>query len=60
MGSLQKAKIKTNKDRIEGLKRTIGLEVGKREGKMGDLKKEREGNLRVAKLKLHKLGKERE
>ena len=60
MGSLQKAKIKMNKDKIENIKRTIAVEVAKRESRLTDYKKEREGNIRVAKLKLHKLEKERE
>lgn len=39
MGSLQKAKIKAYKDKIDALKIVISEEVSKRESKISDLRK---------------------
>lgn len=52
VGSLQKAKIKANKDKIDQLKSLISEEVGKREAKINDLKKEKNGEVRALRLKL--------
>lgn len=55
VGSLQKAKIKAYKDKIESMKILISDEVAKKEKLVADKKKERETSMKVLKLKLFNL-----
>jgi hypothetical protein len=43
VGSLQKAKIKANKDKIDQLKILIDEELGKRQSKIDEMKKDKNG-----------------
>jgi hypothetical protein len=52
---LQKAKIKANKDKIEQLKILIDEEVGKRQAKINDAKKDNNGEIRALNLRLAQL-----
>ena len=60
MGSLQKAKIKAHKDKIDNLKVLIADEVGKREGKINDIRKSKNSESKGLKSKLLHLEKQQE
>lgn len=60
VGSLQKAKIKANKDKIDQLKILIDEEVGKRQAKINDAKKDKNGEIRALKLRLAQLERDRD
>lgn len=59
VGSLQKAKIKANKDKIDQLKILIDEEVGKRQAKINDAKKDKNGEIRALKLRQAQLERDR-
>jgi hypothetical protein len=60
VGSLQKAKIKANKDKIDQLKILIDEEVGKRQAKINDAKKDKNGEIRALKLRQAQLERDRD
>jgi hypothetical protein len=60
VGSLQKAKIKANKDKIDQLKILIDEEVSKRQAKINDAKKDKNGETRALKLRLAQLERDRD
>lgn len=60
VGSLQKAKIKANKDKIDQLKILIDEEVSKRQAKINDAKKDKNGEIRALKLRLAQLERDRD
>jgi len=55
VGSLQKAKIKANKDKIDYLRNVIAEEVAKREATIQDLTKLKTNEIKGLKLKLLQL-----
>lgn len=60
MGSLQKAKIKNYKDKIDQIKAVIDEEVAKREAKIADLRKHKTAEAKALKNQLLKLEKQQD
>ena len=60
VGSLQKAKIKAHKEKVEAMKKTISSEISKLEEKIKEKKKQRESELRGSKIKLFNIEKNKE